>query len=181
MYNGNLSISDASDLGVLKQQNELIATLNNQLKEFSSLKSNVSAVFDVFIKKSPAVSEAATTLSEAAAAGSKLNGVAQSSATLMSDMAESTNLCSDAVSSATGANQALTNVMSLSTAQITAIIVAITAVVAAITTFVKWINRTNEAGEAAKTSAENLVTAQEELSQSAIDSSAAYVTGSFYK
>lgn len=58
---------------------------------------------------------------------------------------------------------------------------AITAVVAAITTFVKWINRTNEAGEAAKTSAENLVAAQEELSQSAIDRSAAHVTGSFYK
>ena len=71
--------------------------------------------------------------------------------------------------------------MNASAIQITAVIVAVTAVVAAISTFVKWINRTNEAGEAAKTSAENLVTAQEELSQSAIDSSAAYVTGSFYK
>ena len=71
--------------------------------------------------------------------------------------------------------------MNASAIQITAVIVAVTAVVAAISTFVKWINRTNEAGEAAKTSAENLVAAQEELSQSAIDSSAAYITGSFYK
>ena len=64
--------------------------------------------------------------------------------------------------------------MNASAIQITAVIVAITAVIAAISMFVKWLNRTNEAGEAAKTSAENLVSAQEELSQSAIDSSAAY-------
>lgn len=99
----------------------------------------------------------------------------------MPSLTENTQNLTNNTKAATIANNALGSAINFSAIQITAIIVAITAVVAAITTFVKWINRTNEAGEAAKTSAENLVTAQEELSQSAIDSSAAYVTGSFYK
>lgn len=174
MYTGTINLSNSSDLNILKEQNELIAAINGQLKEFSSLKSYISAVFEI-------IKLGGDKTKEVAAAGKELNAVSQLSTSLLSKLSESMALDTSTTKAATVAKQAFANISKISAGQITVLITAITAVVAAISTFVKWINRTNEAGEAAKTSAENLVAAQEELSQSAIDRSAAHVTGSFYK
>lgn len=173
MYNG--LFSDTSDnIGVLQEQIDLIAGLNAQLKEFSSLKANISGVFEI-------IQLGGEKTKEAANAGRELSTASKLNADLIGSLSSSTDQLASSTNTASTAEKTFSSIMNVSAIQITAVIVAVTAVVAAITTFVKWINRTNEAGEAAKTSAENLVAAQEELSQSAIDSSAAYVTGSFYK
>lgn len=173
MYNG--LFSDTSDnIGVLQEQIDLIAGLNAQLKEFSSLKSNISGVFEI-------IKLGGEKTKEAANAGRELSAASKLNTDLIGALSSSTDQLASSTNTASTAEKTFSSIMNVSAIQITAVIVAVTAVVAAITTFVKWINRTNEAGEAAKTSAENLVAAQEELSQSAIDSSAAYITGSFYK
>lgn len=69
MYNGTISLGDAADLNILKQQVELIAALNGQLKEFASLKSNVSAVFDIIKMKTLSVTEAAKAVKGTALTG----------------------------------------------------------------------------------------------------------------
>lgn len=174
MYNGTIQLSNATDLSVLQEQIDLIAGINSQLKEFSSLKGNIGAVFEIFKSGKDGIRETVT-------AGKELSSVAQAGANAALTLSQNMGQVAASTDSARQSSKVFSSIMNASAIQITAVIVAVTAVVAAISTFVKWINRTNEAGEAAKTSAENLVTAQEELSQSAIDSSAAYVTGSFYK
>lgn len=181
MYSGTINISNPDDLNVLKQQASLIASINTQLEKFSSFRTNIDDVYKIIREGTPLFSNVASAIKKAASALGEYNVISQFGATLMSKLSTNTALYSAVTKVATVAKEAFNKVVHLSSLEITALIVAITAVVAAITTFVKWINRTNETGEAAKTSAENLVAAQEELSQSAIDSSAAYVTGSFYK
>ena len=43
MYNGTLSLVDATELNILKQQVELINAINSGLKDFVGLESNISA------------------------------------------------------------------------------------------------------------------------------------------
>lgn len=167
MYNGTIQLSDASDLSILQEQIDLITSLNGKLSEFSSLKSNVGAVFEI-------IKLGTTETKKAVTVGKEVNAVAQAGSAVVSSLSTNTIQLANSSNNAGKAAKTFSSIMNVSAIQITAVIVAITAVVAAISTFVKWINRTNEAGEAAKTSAENLVAAQEELAQSAIDSSAAY-------
>ncbi len=167
MYNGTIQLSNATDLSILQEQIDLIAGINSQLKEFSSLKSNVGAVFEI-------IKSGKDGIRETVAAGKELSSVAQTGANAALTLSQNMGQVTTSTDSARQSSKVFSSIMNASAIQITAVIVAITAVVAAISMFVKWLNRTNEAGEAAKTSAENLVSAQEELSQSAIDSSAAY-------
>lgn len=181
MYSGTLSLSNSSDVSILKQEVELLTAINTQLKSFTELKSTVENTWTIIQGGSSILSAVASGFKQAASSGEELNIVSKLGATLMSKLSENTTLYAAATKIASGASQVLASIGEITAGKIAALVIAVTAVVAAISTFVKWINRTNEAGEAAKTSAENLVTAQEELSQSAIDRSAAHVTGSFYK
>lgn len=181
MYNGSINTGDSSDLNILKQQAELISVINSKLSEFTGLRGTIAAVLGIFKSEKSNVAEMADAIGRTVSAGNELNRVSQIGTTLLSKLSSNTTLYTAATKIAEKAQSALSMSIDTASSMISAAIVVITAVVAAISSFVKWINRTNEAGEAAKTSAENLVAAQEELSQSAIDSSAAYVTGSFYK
>ena len=53
MYDGAISFSDPADVNVLKQQVALITALNSQMKEFVSLKSNISGVWEVLKEGAP--------------------------------------------------------------------------------------------------------------------------------
>ena len=145
MYNG--LFSDTSDnIGVLQEQIDLIAGLNAQLKEFSSLKANISGVFEI-------IKLGGEKTKEAANAGRELSAASKLNTDLIGALSSSTDQLASSTNTASTAEKTFSSIMNVSAIQITAVIVAVTAVVAA----------------------------QEELSQSAIDSSAAHVTGSFYK
>ncbi len=174
MYNGSINTGDSSDLNILKQQAELISVINSKLSEFTGLRGTIADVLGIFKSEKSNVAEMADAIGRTVSAGNELNTVSQLGATLLSKLSSNTTLYSAATTIAEKAQKALSMSVGNASTAISAAIVVITAVVAAISSFVKWINRTNEAGEAAKTSAENLVAAQEELAQSAIDSSAAY-------
>ena len=146
MYNGTISLSDSSDVTVIKQQVELITALNSQMKEFVSLRSNIDGVWKILREGVP----------------------------ILAKLSENTVLYTAVTKAASEVRNTLGTAFEFTAGKAALLVMAITAVVAAIATFVKWINRTNETGEVAKASAEGLVSAQEKLSESATESAAAY-------
>ena len=146
MYNGTISLSDSSDVTVIKQQVELITALNSQMKEFVSLKSNISGVWEVLKEGAP----------------------------LFAKLSENTVIHTAVTKAANVVQQALGTSIKQTASKAAILVVAITAVIAVIATLAKLVNRTNEAGEVAKASAEGLVSAHEKLSEAVTESAAAY-------
>lgn len=130
MYNGTIQLSNATDLSILQEQIGLIASLNSQLSEFSSLKSNVGAVFEI-------IKLGTDETKKAVSVGKEINTIAQAGSEVTSALSTNTIQLANSSNSAGKAGKALSAVMNASAIQITAVIVAITAVVAAISMFVK--------------------------------------------
>lgn len=72
MYDGSIKLTDISDIPVLKQEVELLSSLNSQLKEFSGLKLNIETIWSIFLNGKPTLSNLSDSIKQVTSASNEL-------------------------------------------------------------------------------------------------------------